>query len=296
MTSPSSGVKPIVVSTDRPSRTAASDAPAPRWQVTIRSSSTRPARASPPPGARRRRATARGSRTCGAPSACATRAGGRRSSRRPASPAWKAVSKQATAGTSGSDRRHRRERGERLRLVERREVGRAPAGRASTSASRRTGPAVARPAVDDPVADRVDRRRSRAIGLGDRAGVGRRRGAPAGRPIATTASAASRTRSLRLLDPALTTRIRLPASDRAASPAAASLRPRPVRDLGRVLALEPRVGPALEPPVDHQLAHVRRPARPSPGTRSMTSITRWNRSRSLSMTMSNGVVVVPSSL
>ncbi len=36
MTSPSSGVKPIVVSTDRPSRTAASDAPAPRWQVTIR--------------------------------------------------------------------------------------------------------------------------------------------------------------------------------------------------------------------------------------------------------------------
>ena len=32
------------------------------------------------------------------------------------------------------------------------------------------------------------------------------------------------------------------------------------------------------------------------GTRSMTSITRWKRSRSLSMTMSNGVVVVPSSL
>ena len=35
---------------------------------------------------------------------------------------------------------------------------------------------------------------------------------------------------------------------------------------------------------------------PSPGTRSMTSITRWKRSRSLSITMSNGVVVVPSSL
>src|SRR5207344_581840 len=34
----------------------------------------------------------------------------------------------------------------------------------------------------------------------------------------------------------------------------------------------------------------------SPGTRSMTSITRWYLSRSLSMTMSNGVVVVPSSL
>ena len=36
MTSPASGVKPIVVSTERPSSTAASDAPAPRWQVTMR--------------------------------------------------------------------------------------------------------------------------------------------------------------------------------------------------------------------------------------------------------------------
>ena len=39
------------------------------------------------------------------------------------------------------------------------------------------------------------------------------------------------------------------------------------------------------------------PARgPSAGTRSITSITRWNRSRSFSITMSNGVVVVPFSL
>ena len=38
ITSPSRGVKPIVVSTERPSRTAASDAPAPRWQVTTRRS------------------------------------------------------------------------------------------------------------------------------------------------------------------------------------------------------------------------------------------------------------------
>ena len=36
MTRPSSGVNPIVVSTDRPSRTAASDVPAPRWQLMIR--------------------------------------------------------------------------------------------------------------------------------------------------------------------------------------------------------------------------------------------------------------------
>src|SRR5581483_2448060 len=33
-----------------------------------------------------------------------------------------------------------------------------------------------------------------------------------------------------------------------------------------------------------------------PGTRSITSMTRWKRSRSFSITMSNGVVVVPSSL
>ncbi len=36
MTSPSSGVKPMVVSTLRPPRTAASDDPAPRWQVPTR--------------------------------------------------------------------------------------------------------------------------------------------------------------------------------------------------------------------------------------------------------------------
>ena len=36
MARPSSGVKPIVVSTERPLATAASDAPAPRWHVTIR--------------------------------------------------------------------------------------------------------------------------------------------------------------------------------------------------------------------------------------------------------------------
>src|SRR6185437_5562374 len=46
------------------------------------------------------------------------------------------------------------------------------------------------------------------------------------------------------------------------------------------------------------LISCRRPAArsPSPGTRSITSITRWKRSMSLSMTMSKGVVVVPSSL
>ena len=56
-----------------------------------------------------------------------------------------------------------------------------------------------------------------------------------------------------------------------------------------------RVGAAAQPLVGHVLAQAAaRWARP--GTRSITSMTRWNRSRSFSMTMSNGVVVVPSSL
>ena len=40
MTRPSSGVKPMVVSTERPPWTAAREAPAPRWHVTIRTSVT----------------------------------------------------------------------------------------------------------------------------------------------------------------------------------------------------------------------------------------------------------------
>ena len=38
ITRPSSGVNPIVVSTERPSSIAHSEAPAPRWALTIRSS------------------------------------------------------------------------------------------------------------------------------------------------------------------------------------------------------------------------------------------------------------------
>jgi hypothetical protein len=40
---PSSGVKPIVVSTDRPSRTAVTEQPPPRWQTTSRGTRTLPA-------------------------------------------------------------------------------------------------------------------------------------------------------------------------------------------------------------------------------------------------------------
>ena len=99
ITRPSSGVKPIVVSTERPSSTAHRDAPAPRWQVTIRLSVRARARRRAPP---RRRARARGSRTGARRSAPAIHGGARRWPRRGGSEAWKAVSKHATSGTSGS--------------------------------------------------------------------------------------------------------------------------------------------------------------------------------------------------
>ena len=176
ITRPSSGVKPIVVSTDRPPRIAHSDAPAPRWQLTIRSPPPRSARAARPPGGRPRRGRARGSRTGAGPSAPARRRAARRSPRPAGRVAWKAVSKQATAGTSGQRRRHRVERGERLRLVERApgRPARAAPTRRSTSIRTASGEALA--AVDDPVADDV--------------GIGRtRRRAPHAAPAGSTAAA-----------------------------------------------------------------------------------------------------------
>ena len=102
MTSPSSGVKPMVVSTDRPPSTAASDAPAPRWQVTRRSSTsglqaTRRRDAAyvqrrPWNPYRRRLQRLRHSRgRAYVAAACGKWA-------------WNAVSKHATAGTFGSAR------------------------------------------------------------------------------------------------------------------------------------------------------------------------------------------------
>ena len=252
ITSPSSGVKPIVVSTERPPRIAASDAPAPRWQVTMRSSSTGPAQRSPPPAARRRRATGRGSRTCGAPSACATRAGWRRSWRRPASPAWKAVSKQATAGTSG-------------RTAFTAASAASDFGWWSGARSVRASQPLDHPRVDADRAARTPCRRGRSGGRRRRPRRGRGSASAtsaasveprgAGRSaVATTASSGPRTRSLRLLDPALTTRIRPADAIGCAQDGHVQS-----ADLRGVLALEPRVRAGLDPLVHHQLAHVAGP-------------------------------------
>src|SRR4051794_10955004 len=69
---------------------------------------------------------------------------------------------------------------------------------------------------------------------------------------------------------------------------------------------QPEISSESSPAVRAYIAAVRRASTiswrsaaarsPSPGTRSMTSITRWKRSMSLRIAMSSGVVTVPSSL
>ena len=219
------------------------------------------------------------------PARAPRRAGSRRSTRPAGSVAWNAVSKQATAGTPGQRRATASIAGQRPRLVERGERRQRARcrRRAGVEHDRRREP---RPAVDDPVADRADRAQ-RPIACATTARVRR--------PVERRqVRRLARTRVGRVEQPQLeAARTRVDDEDRrrslgvghaqfaisgASSPSSRGVRPR------------------LDPLVDHQLADVARPATRGPGTRSITSITRWNRSRSLSITMSNGVVVVPSSL
>ena len=98
-------------------------------------------------------------------------------------------------------------------------------------------------------------------------------------------SSPSTIESLRLVEPALTTRTELTPSS-ARSSRGSRGRPRRAHACRRARAAVRLPSPAGCAP----------PARRATGTRSITSITRWKRSRSFSITMSNGVVVVPSSL
>ena len=161
--------------------------------------------------------------------------------------------------------------------------------RATTAASMTTGLENCGAAVDDPVADRVDRPEA-----ADRRRRPRRRrstrAAPAGPPRPTTAS--SRVEHAQLEAARAGVDDQDPADAGASPPSVGHVqsrsrgRPRPRGACRRAprSACRPSAGGRG------------RPGWPSPGTRSMTSMTRWKRSRSLSMTMSNGVVVVPSSL
>ena len=295
ITSPSSGVKPIVVSTERPSRIAHSDAPAPRWQLTSRRPAARRAeqlgRAPGDPGVREAveavaadapaLAPRRGQRVGRRGRAAASRGRRCRSTRPPARRAARAVT-----GV---------ERGERLRLVQRRQR-RVSSRSARLDARRRsrTGAREALAAVDDPVADRVGvaqavverARRARRRRSRRRA---RRARAPPSVVVAAPSSAQLEAARAGVDDEDAQRAVLERAARR-------RVRPGPVAHLGRVVAVLARVGAVAQARVDHLLAQRARRARRGPGTRSITSITRWKRSRSLSITMSNGVVVVPSSL
>ena len=113
ITRPSIGVKPIVVSTQRPSRTAASEAPAPRWHDTTREAAARrEAWAWERPWKPKRRRPKRSRHARG--SAYVVAAAG--------SVAWNAVSKQATAGTGPQRAPDGVHRVERRGLVQRGEL------------------------------------------------------------------------------------------------------------------------------------------------------------------------------
>jgi hypothetical protein len=119
-------------------------------------------------------------------------------------------------GVEAGHRRHagqgdldRRQRGQRLRLVQRRQVGQRPQPLLDVAVEHHR-PGELRAAVDDAVADRVDPLQPPSVRV-TAGSSARPRGA--GRSWeATTVSFSSSTRSFRLLEPALTTRIRIGAA------------------------------------------------------------------------------------
>ena len=279
MTRPSSGVNPIVVSTERPSSTAQREAPAPRWQETIRARGRRELTRAPggvgvgeaveaEPAQRR--------------SARATRAAGRRSPRRAGGwrgrrcrsrpPPARPGSACETASTAASD------------------FGWCSGASSVRSRSADSTPASSRTA---------ERKRSPPWTMRwptASGGSGSSSSAPSTASRSTTARGASRS----LRHSSASSRVEQRQLEAARSGVgdedAHSARPGPVAHVGRVVAVLARVVAVAQALVVHLLAQAGGASRRGCGTRSITSITRWKRSRSLSMTMSNGVVVVPSSL
>ena len=165
-------------------------------------------RGAPPPAATRTRGRGRGTRSGGSPSARATPLGARRSPRRRGAGAWNAVSKDATAGTPGSSRPIASRpasaagwcsgaRSDRLRIA------------LITAASTSAGPVnlvppwtTRCPTASTGPRDAIASARAAASAPWPPVSIGPRSCDPA------RTSSWSRTRSLRLLEPALTTRIR----------------------------------------------------------------------------------------
>ena len=203
ITSPASGVKPMVVSTETPPRTAASEAPAPRWQVTIRSSADRPADELGRPPRRVGVARARGSRTGAAPSARSTPAAARRWPRR--------RQRRVEGGVEAGHRRHVGQQlaagadaGQRAGLVQRRQVADRAQRPARACRRRRTGPVCRGPPCTTrwPTAS-TGPQRARNVRQRLQVPLALQ---PSTVVAASTVPSSSSRLSLRLLDPALTTR------------------------------------------------------------------------------------------
>ena len=173
--SPSSGVKPIVVSTQRPPRTAAAEQPWPRWQITRRSSAARSRPAARPRAARSRRGSARGSRSGGCPSR-ASRLGHRVGARR---------GRQTSRG-----RRCRRRRRAARRAAPPRPP-RASRARADCAAARASASAAMRARTSGVI--RTDARELAAVH--DAMPDGASATAPPGGPLRTRSASARRTAS-----------------------------------------------------------------------------------------------------
>ena len=171
--------------------------------MTTRNESSPRARAARPPGARRTRARARGTRSGARPGARATPAGSRRWTPPPACGCGTRC-RSTPRGTSGSTRRPPRS------PPARRVGGAARAATAPSSAAidavvehdRRREP---RPAVDDPVPHRVGAAQPAIASATSPASARSIAGRSA---VSRTASSGPSSRSLSVLEPALTTRIR----------------------------------------------------------------------------------------
>ncbi len=177
---PSSGLKPIVVSTERPSRTAVTEQPPPRWQTTRRGTATRSAAhwtESPwkpyrriPHSSRQRAGTAYVRASAG-------------------SVAWNVVSKTATCGTSGKTARAARIPSSAGALCSGASSVSATSSR-STASSITTGPSNREP----PCTTRC-------------ATASTSRGTSSSEATGSAESSEPTRESLRLVEPALTTRI-----------------------------------------------------------------------------------------
>ena len=214
--------------------------PAPRWQVTT--AAARPPRRAP-------RGVGVGEAVEAVapqrPALAPLRAAARRSRPRPAASRGRPCrSRRPRARRAAHGRRRRcrpaRRAGAGARARRARPARRRRRRRRSTASRKRAPPCTTR------WPDRVRRAAVRRARLLERRAVGRR----AGRVRPRAASSGPSRRSLRLLEPALTTRTRTSAVGR-------PVRPGPVADLGRVLAVLARVRAVAQALVDHLLAQVR---------------------------------------